>query len=68
MKLLDKRYRTRYGMSMLENLDAILQNGIRAFIRAEQERWTCPTCHGTIDVHHGRCPACGKERERVQYR
>ena len=66
MKQLEKRYRTRYGMSMLENLDAIRQNGIRAFIRAERERWTCPACGGTIDVHHGRCSECGKERERTQ--
>ena len=68
MQQLDKRYRTRYGMSMLENLDAIRQNGIRAFVRAEQERWTCRACSGTIDVHHGRCSKCGKERERTHYR
>lgn len=66
MKLLDKRYRTRYGMSMLENLDAIRQNGIRAFTQAEQERWTCPACSGTINVHRWRCSFCGKERARTE--
>ncbi|MGD0080764.1 MAG: DUF3795 domain-containing protein [Methanoregula sp.] len=68
MELLDKRYRTRYGMSMLENLDAIRQNGTRMFIRAEEGRWICRACGGTIDVHHGCCSKCGKERERKHYR
>lgn len=62
LKQLDKRYRTKYHMSMIDNLEAIKKDGIRAFVKNERERWTC-TCGGTIDVHHGRCSACGKERE-----
>ena len=64
LKQLDKRYRTTYGMSMIDNLEAIRKNGIRAFVKMERERWTCTTCGGTIDVHHGKCADCGKERER----
>ncbi len=56
---LDKRYSTKYRMSMLENLAAIRKDGIRAFVRSERERWTCKSCGGTIDVHHFRCSACG---------
>ena len=63
LKQLDDRYRKKYGMSMLENLSAIRKNGIRAFVKSERERWTCTACGGTIDVHHARCSACGKERE-----
>jgi hypothetical protein len=63
LKQLDTRYRTRYGMSMIANLEAIRTHGIRAFVRTERERWTCKTCGGTIDVHHGKCAGCGKERE-----
>jgi hypothetical protein len=63
LQQLDKRYRTKYNMSMLENLEAIKKLGIRAFVKSERERWTCKTCGGTIDVHHGKCSACGKERE-----
>lgn len=48
---------------MLENLEAIRKNGIREFVKTERERWTCTTCGGTIDVHHRRCSACGKERK-----
>jgi hypothetical protein len=61
---LDKRYRTKYHMSMLENLTVIREHGIRTFVKSERERWTCMTCGGTIDVHHYRCSACGKEPEQ----
>jgi hypothetical protein len=63
LRQLDDRYRKKYGMSMLANLEAIRQNGIREFVRTERERWTCTTCGGIIDVHHRRCSGCGKERE-----
>lgn len=62
LRELDKRYRMRYGMSMLENLEAIRKEGIRAFVKSERERWTCNACGGTIDVHHGKCADCGKGR------
>ena len=42
LKQLDKRYRTKYGMSMLANLRRIAEAGIRRFIREEKEKWTCP--------------------------
>jgi hypothetical protein len=61
LKGLDKRYRTKYHMSRLDNLAAINKDGIRAFVKSERERWTCRECGGTIDVHHYRCSACGKE-------
>ena len=59
LRHLDKRYRTKYGMSMIENLAAIKERGIRHFVTAERERRTCKECGGTIDVHHGRCSVCG---------
>ena len=48
---------------MIENLDAIRQHGVRRFVMTEREHWTCRFCGGTIDVHHGRCSLCGKERK-----
>jgi hypothetical protein len=36
---IDKRYRTKYGMSMIENLNFIKDNGIREFIENEKKRW-----------------------------
>lgn len=61
MKHLDKRYRTRYHMSMIENLENIKKSGIREFIRNEKVRWTCPECGGTICVHKGYCYSCHRE-------
>lgn len=57
---LDKRYRTKYHMSMIENLENIGELGIRAFVRNERARWACPACGEVICVHSGRCSACGK--------
>lgn len=39
LKSLDKRYRTKYGMSMIENLEFIRDNGVRKFVKREQKRW-----------------------------
>lgn len=62
LKNLDKRYRTRYKMSMLENLMNIKENGIPHFIRNEQNRWKCPVCGQTICVHRFKCYTCGNEK------
>jgi hypothetical protein len=37
LKNLDKIYRTKYGMSMIENLRFIKDNGIRRFIKNEKK-------------------------------
>jgi len=55
---LDKRYRTKYGMSMIDNLENIREFGIRLFIRNEKERWTCPECGEIICVHKPQCLSC----------
>ncbi len=39
LRELDKRYRTKYGMSMIENLDFVHEHGIREFIRREKRKW-----------------------------
>jgi hypothetical protein len=62
LKHLDKRYRTRYHMSEIENLEYIRDNGIRKFLKYEEKRWTCSKCGGTICVHKGYCVGCGKKR------
>lgn len=61
MKSLDKRYRTKYEMSMLENLEYIKKKGIRKFVRKEENRWCCPECGGVINVHRKICSTCGKQ-------
>lgn len=61
LKQLDKRYRTKYGMSMIDNLQIIHESGIRHFIRKEKEKWICPECGEIICVHRPTCLSCGHE-------
>ena len=63
LRQMDKRYRTRYHMSIIGNLQEIRDHGIRNFVKSERERWTCRICGGVINVHRGCCASCGKERE-----
>jgi hypothetical protein len=62
LKHIDKRYRTKYGMSMIENLEYIRDNGMAAFLEREQEKWKCPECGGVISCHNGVCYSCGLEK------
>jgi hypothetical protein len=49
LKNLDKRYRTKYGMSMTENLNIINKKGIKFFLKKESKRWKTPA--GVFCVH-----------------
>jgi hypothetical protein len=61
---LDKRYRERYHMSMIENLNYIKNQEINAFLEREAARWRCPDCGGVICCHHGLCLNCGLDKLR----
>jgi len=58
LKQLDKRYRTKYSMSMIENLNSIKEIGLSTFLENEKERWHCAQCGGVICVHRGYCLQC----------
>lgn len=58
LKALDKRYSTKYHMSMIENLQFIKENGIEEFIKKQEKVWHCPDCNGTICCHNGLCLNC----------
>jgi hypothetical protein len=66
LKQLDKRYRTNYRMSMIENLDCIREQGIEKFLKKEEEKWRCPECGGMISCHGGLCFECGVERLKAK--
>jgi len=59
LKALDKRYSTKYHMSMLENLEFIKKNGIEKFLEKEKKKWECPNCGGIITCHGDMCLNCG---------
>ena len=60
LRQLDKRYRTKYAMSMIENLENIKRIGLVAFVEEENKRWRCLKCGGVICVHRGYCYDCGE--------
>jgi hypothetical protein len=62
LRQLDKRYRTKYGMSMIENLESIRALGLDGFVTRERERWKCPECGGLLRVHKSACIYCGRPR------
>jgi len=61
LKQLDIRYRTKYAMSMIENLESIKSIGLSAFVENEKKRWTCPKCDGVVCVHRKFCIYCGEK-------
>ncbi|MFH1387220.1 MAG: DUF3795 domain-containing protein [bacterium] len=61
LKHLDKRYRTKYGMSMIENLEKIKKIGVRKFVKSEQIRWECKKCGKSLCVHRPFCLFCGEK-------
>lgn len=60
LRQLDKRYRGKYGMSMLENLRDIEENGVEAFVETEKVKWACPECGSVLSVHLPECGICGR--------
>ena len=58
LKTLDKGYKEKYGISVVDNLKFIIANGMDEFLKSEQEKWKCPTCGGVICVHTKKCYTC----------
>lgn len=60
---LDKRYRTKYGMSMLANLARVREIGEDVFVCEQADKYRCPTCGKLRTVHDDHCLHCkaGKE-------
>lgn len=49
IKRLDKRYRERYGMSEIDNLETIKSKGLEYFLKQEEKKWV--NSEGTLCVH-----------------
>ena len=58
LKKLDKRYKEKYKMSMIENLKYIEKFGIDKFLKNERKNWNCPKCGEIICVHTKKCYSC----------
>jgi hypothetical protein len=64
LKQLDLRYRTKYGMSMIQNLLSIEKEGIEKFVEMQKIIWTCSNCGSFFCVHRDTCQICENKNER----
>ncbi len=62
LKALDKRYRTKYHMSMIDNLNFIKNFGLTAFLAREEIKWRCSECGAMICCHNGLCLTCDLQK------
>jgi len=62
IKRLDKSYRKRYQLSLIENARRFRELGGEQFMQEEVAKLTCTDCGGAISVHDGFCTECGKVR------
>lgn len=60
VKHIDKRYRERYQVSLIENAVRIKTVGAKQFLMEEQEKWKCSHCGGVISLHDRACSECGQ--------
>ena len=67
LKSLDKRYSTKYHMSVLENLEYIKEKGMNAFLEKEKKKWACPQCGGIVTCHGGMCLTCGFQKFKEKF-
>jgi len=55
---LDRRYRRRYGMNMVENLKEIKEKGMKNFLQSQEEKYRFPECGDIVSVHDAKCYTC----------
>jgi hypothetical protein len=61
LKKLDEKYKSRYKMSMIENLDLIKVKGVENFYSSQKKEWKCKKCNEMISCHNGLCFKCDLE-------
>ena len=65
IKRLDKSYRQRYQVSLIDNSIRIKTIGTKQHLLEEKEKWTCPQCGGVISLHDRVCSECGRTLEKI---
>jgi hypothetical protein len=63
LKRLEKRYKSKYGVSVIANLERIKTIGVKRFIEEEAAKWTCPECGSLLCMHKPQCVNCGYTRQ-----
>ena len=60
LEKIDKGYRERYNMSVINNLKDIKKYGMGKFLKEQKAKYKCPKCNGVICVHNEECYSCEK--------
>lgn len=60
VKSLEKTYRTRYAVSLIQNGALMKEDGLKKFLERERETWICPICGGVVSQHDKACSECGQ--------
>jgi hypothetical protein len=70
LKNLDKRYSTKYHLSMIDNLQQIKEQGLESFLADQVSKWLCPDCGEPLCCHNGLCLNCQLDvlRQNKRYR
>jgi hypothetical protein len=63
---IDSRYKARYRMSMIENLNFIKTEGMEKFLEKQDKLWKCQDCGALICCHNGICFNCGLEKLKIK--
>lgn len=58
LRKLDNRYKSKYGMSMIDNLEMIKIKGISYFLEEQQRKYVCSNCGNLRTVHQNYCLYC----------
>lgn len=58
IKNLEKRYKKRYQVSLVENSEFVGRYGLERFMEGQKEKYICLICGGVISIHDGECSEC----------
>jgi hypothetical protein len=64
LRTIDKRYNSRYRMSLIDNLLFMKEHGIKKFLEEQEKTWKCKTCGEMLCCHNGLCFNCDLEKLR----
>ena len=62
LKTIDDRYKARYKMSLIDNLNFIKKHGMKNFLEEQEKLWKCPNCGEMVSCHNGICFNCELEK------
>jgi hypothetical protein len=63
---MDRRYKENYKMSVKDNLEYIMLNGVQLFIKNQIDKYTCKKCLGLISIHNKKCFKCDSITKLVE--